>query len=306
MKTEDVIEKCCVPPEVCGPEAEEHQKQHIMKNSLDGIRMNDNNNNNNDNNNKFTKTLEREKPLLVGIAAMAVLMRILKLKYILYPFMIFSTWIHEMCHGMAAILVGGSISKIYVYKDGSGLCYSSSSGETWERFVVSCAGYTGTAVIGCLFLLFRRTRRGPTIGLIGMGCAMLLSSILYVRNAFGITMVVVMGLFIIVAGWKISPRKVLYLYTFMAATCSFNALDSISDLIGISTGAEMYVNGEEMGSDAQTAADLVGGSAVLWAVLWLIFGIVMSLIGISFPIDGATVKNANKEQIQMPYYASVC
>lgn len=31
-------------------------------------------------------------------------------KYLLYPFMIFSTWIHELFHGVAALTVGGSIA----------------------------------------------------------------------------------------------------------------------------------------------------------------------------------------------------
>ena len=48
----------------------------------------------------------------------------------------------------------------------------------------------------------------------------------------------------------------------------------------------MYVNGEEMSSDAHTMADVVGGSYLVWAILWFILSILMTILGILFAIPG--------------------
>ena len=278
-----MIDTLCSPPEVCGKDADQNKEKHISKQITD------------DNDNFIQKVLKRDKPLLVGIAMMVILIRIPYLKFFLYPFVIFSTWIHEMCHGMAAILVGGGVSKLMIYKDGSGLCYSWTSGEDWKRAIVASAGYCGTALMGSAMLLFRRTRRGPTVGLIGMGIAMLLSCTLYIRNLFGVIAIAFIGFGTFVAGWTLPPRRVLYLYSFMAAICSFNALDAINDLMDIQPG-QAYVNGQESSTDAHTVADLIGMTYGFWAFLWLLFGILMSALGLFFPFDGITILQEKRNQ----------
>jgi len=196
---------------------------------------------------------------------------------------------------MAALLVGGGVTKLYVYKDGSGLAYTWTTGEDGKRAFVASMGYLGTALIGAFLLLWRRTRRGPTVGLIGMGLAMLLSVCVYVRNSFGITAVSCIGVCMVLCGWKLPVREVLYLYSFMAATCSFNALDSINDVLDMGAG-ESYVNGQATSSDAHTVADLIGMTYGFWATLWLIFALVMSTIGLLFPFNGITYQQNKKAQ----------
>jgi Peptidase M50B-like len=194
--------------------------------------------------------------------------------------------------------VGGGISKIYVYKDGSGLAYTWTDGKDWKRVVVASAGYVTTALLGAFFLLMRRTRRGPTAGLLAIGCVMLLSCALYVRNAFGIGATLLIGIFLLLAGWQLPERIILYLYCFLAATCSFNALDAINDLMNMNPG-EAYVNGQESSTDAHTVSDIWGMTYQFWALIWLIFGLIMSTIGLLLPFNGLTyLKNQNEQRKQ--------
>jgi Peptidase M50B-like len=281
--TDQVIDTLCAPPEVCA-NLEDNKREHLIKHTAE------------DGTNFIQKTVRRDKALFVAILGMVFVMHVPYLKFTLYPFLIFSTWVHEMCHGMAAYLVRGGIQKLYVYKDGSGLCYTWTTGQDWKRAFVASAGYTGTAVIGALFLLFRRTLRGPTVGLIGMGLAMLLSCALYVRNTFGLVAVGLIGVAIIVGGWKLPAKWVLYLYCFLAATCSFNALNSINDLMDMQPG-QAYVNGQSTSTDAHTVADLIGFTYGFWALIWLVFGLVMSAIGFLLPFDGLTYAK-NKKQMR--------
>ena len=98
--------------------------------------------------------INRERYLFAAIFVLICLMNFSTGRYVLYPFKIFSTWVHEMCHGMAAILSGGYCAKLEIFPDGSGLATTASQ----HRGFVASAGYAGTSVTGGLLLLFRRRR----------------------------------------------------------------------------------------------------------------------------------------------------
>lgn len=271
----------CAPPEVCGDHADENKEQHLSKHL------------GNPNENIFLRTIKRDKPLIIAIIVLVVCLNTRYLQYILYPFMIFSTWVHEMCHGVAAILTGGGVKELFVYKDGSGLAYTWSTGENWKRATIASGGYVGTALLGALLLFFRRTRRGPTIGLIGMGIAILISVAMYVRNGFAIGILIAMAVVIILCAWKLQARFTAYLYSFLGATCSFNAITSIKHLFAPGQG---YVNGEPVYSDAHTVAEYAGGTYVMWATIWMVFAIIMSTLALVFAVDGNTYRKGKKQQ----------
>lgn len=42
---------------------------------------------------------DKERNLLIACGVLILLMNISTGRYVLYPFKIFSTWVHEMCHG---------------------------------------------------------------------------------------------------------------------------------------------------------------------------------------------------------------
>lgn len=235
---------------------------------------------------------ERDQPLLRSTLVLIVLMNINYGRYILYPFMIFSTWVHEMCHGMAAILVGGRISTLYIYADGSGLAYTSTSGEAWNVVFVSSAGYTGTALVGGILLLFRRTGVGPTIGIIGIAGALLFCCALYVRNLFALIWLPVMGLILGLCGWKLKKVYMGYLFAFLAATCSFNAVTSVHDLFA---AGEFYVGGQPRYSDAHTVAEYALLPYWFWASCWFAFAIIMSLVGLLFAMDHKEQRVVDRE-----------
>jgi hypothetical protein len=107
---------------------------------------------------------------------------------------------------------------------------------------------------------------------------MLLSCAFYVRNIFGLIVLPAEGLFLLLCGWKLPAAWLDHLYNFLAATCCLNAFENIRDLYGMSQGG--YAGGEMMDTDAHTVAEYWGGDYRLWATLWLILAVVMTIIGI--------------------------
>jgi hypothetical protein len=229
----------------------------------------------------FRETFTRDGRLLIIILLIIICMNIPIIKWILYPFTIFSTWIHELCHGLSAILVGGSISKIMIYPDTSGLAYTAANPN--RRGFIASAGYQGTAIIGCLLLLFRRTKRGPRTGTMIIALMMILSACIWIRNVFGFIFIFIFGIILVGGAWKLPSTYIKNVYIILAVTCSLNAITSVHDLFG----SNYMVNGTvSTSTDAHTMSDVVGGSYILWAVLWLFLAIICTLIGILFAIPG--------------------
>ncbi len=237
------------------------------------------------------KFLMSEQRLLTALVVLVVLLNVPYGRYVLYPLMIFSTWIHEMCHGIAAVIVGGSIVKLEVFPDGTGLAQTMRPTSAFATAWVASAGYVGTSVIGALMMWFRKRKSAGKVGLTILGALMLLSVAFYVRNSFGIGAVLAIGLVLGVAGWSLKPELSGWLYTFVAATCCLNAITSIQVLFS----SNLVVNGVAAGgSDAHTVAGALWLPYWFWAVIWIVFGVVVMLAALSKAVPATPVKSKKR------------
>jgi Peptidase M50B-like len=229
------------------------------------------------------ETMRRDGRFVLITIAIIICMNVPYLRWLLYPFTIFSTWIHEICHGLAAEMVGGDILKLEIFPDGSGLAYNSFTRKSGLGFVTS-AGYQGTSVIGCLLLLIRRTKRGPRTGCLAISFLMMLSVLLWIRNAFGMAYGIFMGSALAGVALFLPSQHMRNVYVLLAVTCSLNAITAVRTLFGNS----YMVNGQKSSTDAHTMANLKDGTTVgLWATIWLLWSIVLTMVGIVFAVPGA-------------------
>ena len=83
-------------------------------------------------------------------------------QFLLYPFRLFTTWVHECGHALMTVLVGGQVTSITIDPDGSGLTQSLVPVGRMARGVVTSSGYLGSAVVvGCLLMAATRAEDGP-------------------------------------------------------------------------------------------------------------------------------------------------
>jgi hypothetical protein len=75
-------------------------------------------------------------------------------QFLTYPFFIFSTFIHETSHAIAAVATGGHVDSLTVRMNGSGITYTHGG----VRFLISSAGYIGTSLAGGLLLILSRNK----------------------------------------------------------------------------------------------------------------------------------------------------
>ena len=184
----------------------------------------------------------------------------------LYPLKILTVFFHEISHGLGAIITGGSIKEIHLSPAQGGTCWTAGG---W-RFVVLPAGYLGSMAFGGAILVgASRTTHDRQI-MRGLGCILLLVSLLYVRPfigfGFGFGILTALGMLVLAT---YAPNRVndFALKVIGLTSCLYSVLDIKSDLI----------DRDIPESDASRFAELFGGSSFMWGVIWMSIAIVSSL-----------------------------
>jgi hypothetical protein len=176
--------------------------------------------------------------------------------FFVYPLKVFVVFLHEISHGLAAVLTGGRIVAIGLTFDEGGVCIT----DGGSRFLTLNAGYLGSLFWGALFLvLAARTRLSREI-VGGVGIFVLVVTLLYVRTLFGFAYGLLAGAGLLLAGVKL-PRDVTddLLEVIGVVSCLYAVWDIGSDVLAR----------DAAGSDASALGRLTGIPAVLWGVVWI-------------------------------------
>jgi hypothetical protein len=107
-------------------------------------------------------------------------------EYVGYPLLLISTVVHELGHGIAAVLAGADFVKFEMFKDGSGYALHTDPGGGFARAFVSAGGLCGPAVAAALCFVGGRTPTRSRRLLGALGAGLLLAMLLVVRNGFGL------------------------------------------------------------------------------------------------------------------------
>jgi hypothetical protein len=177
---------------------------------------------------------------------------------VLYPFTLFTTWIHECSHAVMVVLMGGSVSSITIQPDTSGLTRSLMPGARVAQGLVASAGYLGASLVGCLLMTATRIEKRARPILWSIGAFMLLTLVLWMRNPFGAVVVLAWGVTLLVLARHASGGISRFVLSVLAIQVALNAVYDIRILF--------LVNGP---SDAQTMARLFLVPAWIWAGLWM-------------------------------------
>ncbi|MCP4397200.1 MAG: M50 family metallopeptidase [bacterium] len=211
---------------------------------------------------------------ILGIlTAMFIIAFIFWNSLLIYPIKLFVVILHELSHGLAAVLTGGEIVKIEISEQIGGVCWTRGG----SRLIVAGAGYLGSIVWGGVILIIAaRTKYDNILGIV-IGGLLILVSLLYIRNLFGFLFTLGFGVFLLVISYAAQNKIVDILMKFLGMTsCLYVIIDIKSDLIDRSN----------IGSDADTIAQLLGSQSLsmpigfLWiAIAAVAFGLFLWLAG---------------------------
>jgi hypothetical protein len=198
-----------------------------------------------------------------ALAALALLLvglwQVPWLGWLVYPFRVFGTFVHELSHGLAAIATGGDFVRFAVSPDLSGVAHSAGG---W-RVVVASAGYIGSAVFGGVLLVLHARLWSSRTLLFGLGAIFGVLCLLFVRNLFGIAAGLLITVALIASAAKLALAARDLLVDVLALQLILDGYDSLFTVFALARDAGVR-------SDAQTLADLTWLPATWWAVIWML------------------------------------
>ncbi len=210
---------------------------------------------------------KRQRALILALLASLLLWNIPFGEWLLYPFKLMATWLHELSHGIVMMLTGAGFHHLEIFKDTSGIAQANSGVNIVGRAAIHSAGYMGTALFGAILLVIGQTRTGARSVLASLGAALGISSLLWIQNDFGQISAYIGMTILLVISLIPSERIAVLVVNFIAVEACIHSLLDIRVLYR----SEMVVNGKivESGSDAHNMALATFGTVPLWASIWL-------------------------------------
>jgi hypothetical protein len=173
----------------------------------------------------------RRRALLITAVAMVVvyiLWNIPALDWLLYPLQLFTTFIHEAGHSLAAILTGGRVDEFVVSLDSSG--YARTAGGM--RAIIIPAGYLGAAVFGSVLFYFNNRFPSAVRPLaFALGVGMIAFSVFFARpDETGLPLALILG-----AGFGV-------LLMFLGARAPGWITMLVLNVLAVSTALEAFID----------------------------------------------------------------
>jgi len=180
-------------------------------------------------------------------------------------FKILVVFLHETSHAAAALLTGGHVRNIEVTSMESGVTFVSGG----LPVIVYSAGYLGTALIGSLMIAASYTKKFKKVFLFAIALTLLLSTLFFVRNRFGMLYGFITGtvfLFLFLKDFKFSA----YITDFIGMMCVMYSIYDFLDFIRTTT------------NDATLLSRITGIPSVIIYTTWVIISVVMFYLAFSF------------------------
>lgn len=195
---------------------------------------------------------------------------------LLYPLTLFTTWVHEMGHGLTALLLGGEFESLEIYKNGGGLAYAHAS-PGWGDALVAAGGLLAPPLLGATILALVHGPRRARVVLAVLAGALVLSLAIYVRSAAGI---IAMPLVAALLGWAAwwgfaaKPQRRVLLAQLLAVIL---AIDTVTRMV-VYAFTDKLANGAR--SDVLLIADNLGGHYLLWGLAIVVVALGMLWLGL--------------------------
>jgi hypothetical protein len=180
---------------------------------------------------------------------------------IIYPIKAFVVLTHEICHGIAALITGGSVEAIQIN--------DSLGGETLvnggNSFFIANSGYLGSLIIGFSLFISAYNKKTAIWICTTLSILLLFFTANYVYGGLGtaLSMIYIIVLFL-------SPRY----FKPIANSYILKILGLVSMLYILIDIKEDTLTTTFLQSDAQLIGELTGTSSYIWGILWLVISVV--------------------------------
>lgn len=194
---------------------------------------------------------------------------------LLYPLTLFTTWVHEMGHGLSALLVGGQFRELVINANAGGFAMAGAEAG-WPEAIVAAGGLLAPPLLGAVILGTVHGPRRARIFLGAMSIGIVVSLVLYVRSSTGILAMAGVAVALAFATWgafRATPQHRVVLAQFLAVIL---AVDTLTRMVSYAFMPAVQT-GET--SDVGLIAENLGGHYKLWGVVITALAVGMLALG---------------------------
>lgn len=220
----------------------------------------------------------RARIALFGAAVVTIVLYFVPFgKYVLYPLMLFSTFVHEMGHGLTAVALGGDFLYFKMWADGSGVAAYAGHFSAFGKATTAAGGLLGPPLgAAVLFALGRRANWAKTV-LYAISIICALCILLVVRNLFGIGFVALLGLACFAVAHRTQPGTAQMVAVFLAIQLCTSVFSRIDYLFM----QHAHTGGGALPSDSEQIAMALIGPYWLWGGLIAVISVAILVWGIT-------------------------
>lgn len=206
-------------------------------------------------------------------------------RQLLYPLSLLATLVHELGHGLTAVLFGQRFESLALHADGSGLARWQGDPGALARAAIAAGGLLGPTLAAVLLLALARRPRWVRPVLAALAVLALLVLALWVRNPFGMGFVLALALGLGLAARWLGDGAAAMLLNVVAVTMGislFQDLDYMFSAYALVDGARLHSDTAAMAAALWLPYWFWGGVVALCALALLLFGLWL----VSHPVAG--------------------
>ena len=209
--------------------------------------------------------------------------------YLIYPFVILTTWFHEMGHGLTALLLGQTFEQLQIFANGSGVAQSRIDADLSPvaRAAIAAGGPLAPCVAGSLLILVSAHQRLWRPALWATAAVIFASVIIYVRSPVGYFVLPLVAAGISLIAWRAPDNAARFTLQFIGV---LGALSMLRDFNYLFT-EQAIVGGRRILSDTGQI------EAALWLPHWVWAAVILAICAV---MVGASLKYALSEDRLRP------
>lgn len=184
---------------------------------------------------------------------------ILNLPLVSVPFKWLESYFHEISHGIAALITGGSIIQIQLFPNGAGLCTTRGG----ANFLISFMGYAGAVFWGMLIYSIASVHLRTAQAFSGILIALFISTLIFwVRDILSFVIISVLLLFFVM---QFKLPKSQYLQKILQLTGIMVLMNSLLSPLYL-------IDGRSIG-DGEALDKLTMMPEFFWVIIWSTLGV---------------------------------
>lgn len=203
-------------------------------------------------------------------------------QYIVYPFVILSTWFHEMGHGLTAMALGREFVKLEIYSSGSGVALSLAPQDASRlaNALVSAGGPLGPAIVGSLLILASAQQRFWRPALLLLAAAIGISTVIWVRSLTGWIILPFITVCLIAIAIKANEGVTRFTLQFLGIQAALSMFAQWDYLLM----EQATIGGRILPSDTGSMEQALGLPHWLWAGLIILAAAAMILASLKYAL----------------------